>query len=276
MKYDENEFNDEVTPSTDDIVDYYRNLEDEDSSAENTVRDIADDISEKEISDTSSNTTAEQTLVSPMESDYTAPVNISRKKNILFFSLTSAASLVILAVVFFIGASVYKAEEDINFELAHIRDSSEQYEDAQKRIEDANEDIQKLSSEIEEKQAELNTITEYESNTGELKSRLNVLTEEMNDLNEDISSREKTITELDSSIAKKSVTTCTLSPGIYIVGKNINAGQYNAVGNGILTSAGADGNLKINTVLTSEPFTCSFDDGDTVKLETKATFIPAQ
>lgn len=274
MKYDENEFNDEITPSTDDIVDYYRRLEE----AKDLTADISHDTDNDnhEETDTVSDDESEQMLVSPIESDYTVPANNSRKNNILFFSITTAVSMIILAVVFFAGASVYKAEEDINFELAHMRDSSARYEDAKKRIEDTDEAIQQLNAEIEEKQTELNTLTEYESDTGEIKSRLNVLTEEMNDLNEDIKKREKTITELDSSIAKKSLITCTLSPGIYIVGKNINAGQYNAVGDGIFTTAGADGGLKINTVLTTEPFTCSLDDGDTVKLETTAKFIPAQ
>ena len=282
MKFDENDFNN-TNPSTDDIADYYRNLEEEESITSDTDNNIEKEYKDEQIIDSEVNTNlpdvpdkldSEQEFIRPDDNDY-VPYNV-KKRNIIFFIVPAAAAFIVLLCVFFAGIFSNKAEEDINFELAKIRDTSQKYAEAQKNINDGNSAIEDLNKEISEKQAELNTITEYESNTGELKSKLNVLNDEMNDLNNEISSREESISDLDSSISKKSSLPFNLTPGVYTAGKNVITGSFNVTGDGILTVSTSDGSLKINTVLTSEPFTCQLNDGDILKLETNAAFVSVQ
>ena len=275
MEHDENKL--DISLSGDDIVEYYKNLE-----KETTDHTPQEDIISEEFS--SKNTSEPQILSSEPESEdniYESNAEEfadfdERKKNILFFVITSGLAALTLLVFFLIGTASEKAEEDINFELAHIETTSKNYLDAQKSISDAEEKLDVLQSEIDEVQEELNILTEYESNTGEVKSKLNVLNDEMDNLKDEIASREKTVTNLDSSIASKSLTSFTLTPGIYTAGKNIKSGKYNVTGDGIMTISDDKGALRANTLLGTEPFTCQIADNDIIKTETTAAFIPFQ
>lgn len=193
-----------------------------------------------------------------------------------FFNISAAVSVAVLLSVFFAGILSYKDEEDINYKFSHVQTSSKKYSNAQERINLVNGEITELEDEIAEKQTELNTITEYESNTGEIKSKQNVLNAELKDWQNAVSAKEKTLAELDKNIKKKLPSMITLSPGLYTVGENIFSGNYNAVGDGSIVVSSANGGAKINTSLTSEASSFSLDDGDIIKLETKAVFNKIQ
>ena len=203
------------------------------------------------------------------ESDNNADCSGNSK---MFFIISAAVALSVLLSVFFAGILSYKDEEDINYRFSHIQTSSKKYSNAQERINLVNDEITALEDEIAEKQAELNTITEYESNTGTIKSKQNSLSAELKELQNTVKNKEKVLSDLENSIKKKMPSIITLTPGLYTVGENLFSGSYNAVGDGSIVVSSANGGAILNTSLTSDAVSFTLEDGNIVKLETKAVF----
>lgn len=251
----------ETNISLDEIAEYYRDKnEDIYSQYSDDTLESAQDI--------------DDVKTAVYEEDYPQAVPIhSNKKFILF---TACVSVIFLVAAFVWGFFIPKAEEDVNFALAHMYDSSKKYTDAQERIKTIKSEMETVQKEIETHRNSIMTITDFESNTGELKSQLAVLTDELNELLEEVEKKQKESAGLDKSIADKSHVTYALNPGIYTVGENINEGSYNINGKGILSVSDADGKLKVNTTLSGNDFSTILYEGDIVKLETKASFTPLE
>lgn len=194
----------------------------------------------------------------------------------MFFIVSAAIAAAVLLSVFFAGILSYKDEEDVNYKFSHMQTSSKKYANAQERINLINEEITELEDEIAEKQTELNTITEYESNTGEIKSKQNVLNANLKELQNTEKNKEKQLSDLESSVKSKIPTMITLTPGLYTVGENLISGNYNAVGDGAIVVSSASGGAKINTSLNSDAISFTLENGDIIKLETKAVFSRIQ
>lgn len=190
----------------------------------------------------------------------------------LFYILSAAIAFSVLLSVFLTGILCYKNEEDINFKFSHMQSTSSKYAGAQEKINLTNEEISVLEDELSEIRSELNTITEYESNTGVIKSKQNVLKTELDDLNSTITSKEKALSDIENSIRKKLPSMLTLTPGLYTVGENLLSGSYSAVGDGAIVVSSSAGSAIVNTMLTSEAASFTLNDGDIVKLGTKAVF----
>lgn len=190
----------------------------------------------------------------------------------MFYILTAAIAFSVLLSVFLVGILRYKSEEDVNFRFSHIQTSSNKYSNAQERINLVNEEISALEDELTETQSELNTLTEYESNTGVIKSKQNVLKDELDTLNDTAKKKEQALSDIENSIKKKLPTMVTLTPGLYTVGENIFSGNYSAVGEGAILISSSTGSAIVNTTLTSEAVSFTLNNGDIVKLGTKAVF----
>ena len=80
------------------------------------------------------------------------------------------------------------------------------------------------------------------------------------------------LSDLENSIKKKMPSIITLTPGLYTVGENLFSGSYNAVGDGSIVVSSANGGAILNTSLTSDAVSFTLEDGNIVKLETKAVF----
>lgn len=192
--------------------------------------------------------------------------------NKMFYILSAAIAFSVLLSVFLAGILCYKNEEDVNFRFSHIQTTSNKYSNAQEKINLVNEEISVLEDELTETQSELNTLTEYESNTGVIKSKQNVLKDELDDLNDTVTKKEKALSDIENSIKKKLPTMVTLTPGLYTVGENLFSGNYSAVGDGAILISSSSGSAIVNTTLTSEEVSFTLNDGDIVKLGTKAVF----
>lgn len=248
--------------SLDEIAEYYRDKND-DIASSYSVDEPTDEIAHKE----------ETEHIFVNEESHNTPFE-TKKKNIKFFSISGGIALVILLVIFIAGFATPKAEEDVNFALAQMYKSSPKYIDAQNKIKALEEEKENIKKQIETNQSSLITITDFESNTGELKTKLKVLTDELEGLNKEIEIHKKNIDKIEKNIDTKSNVTYTLTPGIYTVGENINANNYNVNGKGIISVSDSAGNLKVNTVLSGNDFSTELAIGDVIKLETKATFSP--
>lgn len=269
MKYDNDDLEFDTLQEQEEIADYYSNLDDDLSLAEED-EDIlpaaeSEPIPEKKQPEPQKETAADET------SDETAE---EKNPNIPFFIITGAVSAIVLALFFFLGSMSHKYEEDINFELAKQREKNSSYAEVKKETEDNQNAISELTAENEELQKELNTITDYESDTGEVKSNINVLKEKLDDINKEISDKKKNSESLDAKIKQKTKS-FSLTPGIYTAGENVYTGSFAVTGDGSFTVTSSDGNLKTNTMLGDDDFQCTLEDGDIVKLETSATFVPS-
>ena len=119
-------------------------------------------------------------------------------------------------------------------------------------------------------------INEYESNTGTIKSKQSALDSELKELNSSVKNKEKVLSDLENSASRKIPSMVTLTPGLYTVGENLFSGNYNAMGDGAIVVSSSNGGAKINTTLTSDAVSFTLEDGDIVKLETKAVFSRVQ
>lgn len=270
MKYDNDDLEFDTLQEQEEIADYYSNLDDDLSLTEED-EDIlpaaeSEPIQEKKQPEPQKETAADET------SDETAE---EKNPNITFFIITGAISAVVLALFFFLGSMSHKYEEDINFELAKQREKNSSYAEVKKETEDNQNAISELTSENEELQKELNTITDYESDTGEIKSNINVLKDKLDDINKEISDKKKKSESFDAKIKQKTKS-FSLTPGIYTAGENVYTGSFTVTGDGSFTVTSSDANLKTNTMLGDDDFQCTLEDGDIVKLETTATFVPTE
>ena len=184
--------------SVDEIAEYYSDKDDDIYSQYSSLSTDDEIIEESE-----DYTFVQQKTVVP-----------AAKTNTKFILITSAVSAAVLIITFVCGFLMPKAEEDVNFALAHMYDSSKKYTDAQNTVKTAEEENENLKKTIETHKQSILTITDYESNTGELKSQLKVLTDELNDINGVIEKKKSEEDKLDKSIKDKSNVTYALNPGI--------------------------------------------------------------
>ncbi len=264
------------------IADYYSNSDEEDKELPIADEDIPS--ADEDIAPADEKNKAEETIEIPQQTSNTevsdedddeedAPQKPNDKT---FFIISAAVALSVLLSVFFAGILSYKSEEDINYRFSRIQTTSKKYSRAQEKINLTNDEITALEDEIAEKQSELNTITEYESNTGTIKSKQSALDSELKELNSSVKNKEKVLSDLENSASRKIPSMVTLTPGLYTVGENLFSGNYNAMGDGAIVVSSSNGGAKINTTLTSDAVSFTLEDGDIVKLETKAVFSRVQ
>ena len=248
--------------SLDEIAEYYRD-KDDDITLSYSVDEPTDEAAPKEEI---------QHILTDEETDSTS--FDTKRQRIKFFYISGTVSLVILLAIFIVGFATPKAEEDVNFALANMYNTSTKYIDMQTKIKNLEEEKENIKKQIEINQTSLITITDFQSNTGELKTRLKLLTDELEGLNKEIEIHKKNIDKIEKNIAAKNSVTYTLTPGVYTVGENVNANKYNINGKGIISVSDSAGNLKVNTVLSGNIFLAELALGDVIKLETIATFSP--
>lgn len=265
------------------IADYYSNSDEEDEELPIADEDIPS--ADEDIAPADEENKAEETIESPQQTSNTEVSyededeedDTPQKPNDkMFFIISAAVALSVLLSVFFAGILSYKSEEDINYRFSRIQTTSKKYSRAQEKINLTNDEITALEDEIAEKQSELNTITEYESNTGTIKSKQSALDSELKELNSSVKNKEKVLSDLENSVSRKIPSMVTLTPGLYTVGENLFSGNYNAMGDGAIVVSSSNGGAKINTTLTSDAVSFTLDDGDIVKLGTKAVFSRIQ
>lgn len=205
----------------------------------------------------------------------TTDVPEGKKISLKLYALSAAAVLLIALIGFLLGRFILPVSDEVaEKRLSEVRDASKEYNLAKSdnatltagidSLEESNENIEKV----------FDSVIEYQKEYDNLQEEKGKKQAELDALNSDYEQLKSGYDKLQSKMSELKGQTVTLTPGMYTVGENIPEGNYSATGNGSLLIADSGNTLKINTILDDVEFLCSLNNGDIIKLETQAEFVP--
>lgn len=196
-------------------------------------------------------------------------------KNGMYITLAAAAAAVIIMIGAITGFLLPKNEEKVTQKAQTLMESDKKYLDAQKENKRLTKRLDTLYDTRTEVASELEKINGFETERDSSKKDMDDVSSQLNDLKSQIDKKQAQINELDSKI-RSIGSKLTLTPGMYTVGKQISAGEYQVKGDGSLLVSDSQNKLKINTKLTeTAAYKCRLSEGDIIKLETEAEFDAA-
>lgn len=195
-----------------------------------------------------------------------------QERHILYITLVSVSAAVIIMIGALTGFLIPGDDALVSKKKELLKTSNQNYIDVLNENTKLSKRVEELNSEKNEVGSELEKITDYETAKDSSEQDINDVSRQLDELQKQIDEKQSEIDNLDYKIRDMGGKV-TLSPGMYTVGKHISAGEYSVKGDGSLLVSDSQNKLKINTRLSeNENYTCRLSEGDTIKLETKATF----
>ena len=198
---------------------------------------------------------------------------MTEKARLLLYRLMSAAiSLVIIIVSIILAIFMPGNQATIDKKCEELR-QEKAYVSLKSRYNTLADEVEELKSSNERKKNQLDSITDIDNTKATLRTEIKAKADELNVLNEQIAAKRQQIAELDESIKSKAGPETVLSPGKYVIGKNLAAGKYSVTGSGKFMVASKSGKSKIKTTLGSTPLEVTLEEGDIVKIDNKVKFV---
>lgn len=195
-----------------------------------------------------------------------------QERRILYITFVSVTVAVVIMIGALTGFLIPGNDALVSEKRELLTTSSQGYIDMMNENTKLKKRVEELNGKKNEVGSELEKITDYEAAKESSKKDIDDVSKQLDELHKQIDEKQSEIDNLDYKIRNMGGRV-TLSPGMYTVGQHISAGEYSVKGNGSLLVSDSQNKLKINTRLSeSESYTCRLSEGDTIKLETEATF----
>ncbi|MCD8181379.1 MAG: hypothetical protein LUF26_07875 [Firmicutes bacterium] len=171
------------------------------------------------------------------------------------------------------GIFIPKSDGAVSKALASLRESDSEYIAVKENSDSVLSEVESLNTTLAEDQAELEEFTQSQDNLEKLADKIEELTAEKESLQGELSSKQSELSSLSASVSAQSTKTITWASGTYTVGKNIAAGTYTVTGSGSIAISNS-GKSRVNKSLKSDGETFALSDGDVIKIDGNAKFIP--
>ncbi|MGN1115925.1 MAG: hypothetical protein ACI4TH_05110 [Candidatus Ornithomonoglobus sp.] len=268
--YDGNTDNDEAS----DIIELY------DASDDDTPPDKLQDrlLNIKEKIDTIVNSDESADIIGNKTGDEDIHENAfgvtSRGRNILTYIVTLCIAAAIISGSFILAVYLPGDADLINSRADELLRNDEEYAALLKQKESLEDEVNKLQTESDEKGTQVDSLNDYDNIMAELDMKIKEKRAEINSLNNQKKEKQAQLDKINADISAKNGTEITLSPGIYTVGTNLQAGKYSVTGSGKFKAASSDGISKANETLGTSPYTITLEKGDKVSIESSTKFTP--
>lgn len=160
---------------------------------------------------------------------------IQRQSNLLFCSALMLVGAVALCTAFYVGTNISANRERIEYALENIRKVDSEYLAADAENRQLIEDIRQLTDESLKLKERQGTIQDYTNTKQSLEKKLSELKSTFQQKNDDLYNKRQALNALKES--QKENFSVKLTPGVYVVGKNIPAGKYDVTGEGSIIAS---------------------------------------
>lgn len=199
------------------------------------------------------------------------------KKIPMKYILFSAAAVLVIIIGFAAGFFVFSINSDkVEAKLSALMKTDAEYLEANSENSTLNASIKALENDGENIEKTFDTMVEYQKQYDSLLESYNAYKSEYDGLNAEYNQLKSGYDKILSKLSDMEKETVALTPGIHTVGRQIPEGSYSVTGNGSMLAADSNGSLKINTILDDKAYGCELKEGDIIKLETKAEFVPEE
>ena len=275
--------------SSEDIFEYYRNLNANEAESASDVSDdngadTADTDNTADGADVSDDTPKYEVISDPdrfgdpdeaFDTETKTPL-LSRSMRLSLMYLTGVVLLAAAAlfIVYASGNSGLKPKELVESTYQELLAESDEYKEACERYDGIKEEIDDVTKERDEKQAVYDAMQGYAEKASDINAQIETMRTDLEKLEAEISDKTKALSELEASISAKASSIVSLSSGIYKVGEHIVAGKYLAEGSGSILVSNSKGSSKVNKVIGSDGLELTLDDGDNIRIESRVKFTP--
>lgn len=263
-----NKTTNKTTNEVDEIIEFYRDLEENAKEEEQQQPASSQKIKKKAFL----SAIPKKDKIKPKSDIQTEVYGLSTKGRMFVYRLISAVvSLCIITGSLVLSYILPGNEELITQQQEDLRNSKD-YQSLKSRYDALKTEVENLKTTNKDKKQQLKKISDFDNSKAELKKQITAKTYELNQLNAQITTKREEIATLDQSIAEKALPQTILPPGKYVVGKNIAAGKYEVTGTGKFMQASAAGKSKVNTTLGSTPLVAVLENNDIIKFDSKVKF----
>ncbi len=189
-----------------------------------------------------------------------------------FIKISSMICAGIIFVALGLGFIIPKSDSALSSSLENLRETDTSYLNAKGEYDSISKEILSLTKELETKQENMNNMDKTQDSLDKIIQENDSLSKEKETLQNEINSKQRTLDNLEKSTSTEK-SSIMWSSGTYKVGKNIAEGKYTVTGTGSIVIANS-GNARVNTRLKSDGASYTLLDGDTIKIDGSAKFIP--
>lgn len=199
--------------------------------------------------------------------------NLTSDLSTKFIILTVFASLILISASGVIGFNAPKSGKSVSSRLEVLHQKDTEYTKINDEYTALASETDRLKSDLNEKEKSLKEFSTSQNVLDKINSENDELEKEKNQLQSEVTSKQNTLNALEGQAKASSQAKVTLSSGTYKVGENIKSGKFLVTGSGSITIS-SSGKARVNTTLTSDGKEYTLNDGDSIKINGKAQFIP--
>lgn len=193
--------------------------------------------------------------------------------SVKFIIMTAVVSLALISVAGITGFNVPKSDNVVSARLEALHQKDVEYTEINGEYTTLASETDRLKSDLTEKEKSLEEFSTSQNVLDKINSENEELEKEKNQLQSEVSSKQNTLNALEGQAKASSQAKVTLSSGTYKVGESIKSGKFLVTGSGSITIS-SSGTARVNTSLTSDGKEYTLNDGDLIKINGKAQFIP--
>lgn len=189
----------------------------------------------------------------------------------LFCSLCVLGAAVLICSAFLLGINLSTTRTDIELALKTLRTVSSEYTGIDAENKQLLAEVEELSREALPLSEKTQMLEDYETTKQSFEQQLDTTNAEVKIKNDELYNITEELKALRSHTG-----TIMLTPGTYVVGKNIPEGAYNITGNGSILGATPEKETVINAPLyPTSSSRIELKNGYTIKINCTATFSAA-